>query len=221
MCKTVFIDAIKKGDSDQIDSLLATDPSLAAERDDNGVSLVLLALYHGKPQLAAAIASQKESLDLFEACALGRNSRVIELLDEDADAVHSFTPDGFPLLGYAAFFGRTELARLLIDRGADVNVEANNPMKVHPLHSGVAFHDPEVALETARLLLDAGAEPNAEQQMGYTALQSAALHGNRPLVDLLIDRGADKSRKSEDGKSSGDMARQGGYEELAEFLDRH
>ena len=92
MCKTVFIDAIKKGDSDQIDSLLATDPSLAAERDDNGVSLVLLALYHGKPQLAAAIASQKESLDLFEACALGRNSRVIELLDEALCANVGETP---------------------------------------------------------------------------------------------------------------------------------
>ena len=107
MCKTDFIDAIEKGDSDQIDSLLASDPSLAAERDDNGVSLVLLALYHGKSELAEAIASHKDSLDLFEACALGRDSRVIELLDEDANAVHSFTPDGFPLLGFATFFGRT------------------------------------------------------------------------------------------------------------------
>ena len=44
-----FIDAVKKGDRDTVEQLLAKDPSVASSRDENGTSALLLCYYYGRP----------------------------------------------------------------------------------------------------------------------------------------------------------------------------
>jgi uncharacterized protein len=131
---------------------------------------------------------------VFEASAAGRAERVRELLDEDPSLANAWADDGFQPLGLASFFGHVEAARLLVERGAEVNSASRNDMKVMPLHSAVATGDPDARYELAKLLLEQGADPNALQQDDYTPLMAAEHHGDVRLRGLLIEHGAETVR---------------------------
>lgn len=153
------------------------------------MSDVLQAIYRGDREEADRLAAGKE-LDVFEASALGRTERVRDLLDADPALANAWADDGFQPLGLASFFGQADAARLLVERGADVNSASRNTMKVMPLHSAAAAQDPGVRYEIARLLLEAGADPNARQQDEYTPLMAADQHGDDRLRELLVAHGA-------------------------------
>jgi ankyrin repeat protein len=153
------------------------------------MSDVLQAIYRGDADEAERLATAKE-LDVFEASALGRTERLRVLLDTDPTLVNAWADDGFQPLGLASFFGQTEAARLLLERGADVSSASRNDMKVMPLHSAAATSKAEARYEIAKLLLEAGADPNARQQDEYTPLMAAEQHGDTRLRDLLIEHGA-------------------------------
>jgi len=214
MAHQELVDAIEQGDADTVSRLLDTSPAIAAEHNEQGISWILHALYHRQPAIAEAIASRRDDLDLHEAAALGRLEHAERALPAQPDAVAARSPDGFTPLHYAAFFGRPELVALLIEHGADVNAVADNPTRVCPLHSAAACAD----VESCRQLLAAGANPNAQQQAGFTALMSAALHGNRDMVDVLLEFDASPAITSEDGRTAAGFAREKEHDELAQLL---
>jgi uncharacterized protein len=208
------IRAIRAGDDARVGELLAGDLSHARARDENGVSALLLALYHGRGAAVAALRAAVPALDVFEAAALGETGRLLELLDADPEPVNRYSPDGFTPLQLASFFGRPEAAALLLERGAESNAVAKNAMRVTALHSAAAARETPIV----RLLLDNGADPNAQQEGGYTALHAAAQHGDRELAELLVAHGADPSRARDDGETPADTAAASGHTELAAAL---
>lgn len=149
----------------------------------------LKALYEGRADDAAALlaADPQRELDLFEAAAAGRRSRLAALLREDEGRAKAFTDDGFTALHLACFFGTVEVSRCLLEAGADVEVASRNPMGVRPINSAAAGPD---ALRQVGQLLDWGADVDGAQASGHTALDQARLSGNQGLVDLLVTRGA-------------------------------
>jgi uncharacterized protein len=153
------------------------------------MSDVLQALYRGDAQEAERLAQGRE-LDIFEAAALGRTERLRELLEADPSLVNAWAEDGFQPLGLASFFGHVEAARLLVERGAEVNSASRNDMRVMPLHSAAATGDPDARYDLAKLLLEHGADPNARQQDDYTPLMAADQHGDERLRELLVEHGA-------------------------------
>ncbi|HLL83530.1 MAG TPA: ankyrin repeat domain-containing protein [Longimicrobium sp.] len=208
-----LLEALKAGDVGQVESLLAAEPSLAEARKD-GVSLLLLALYHQKPQVAEAFARRRSALDVFEAAALGRVERLREVLQAQPELANAHAPDGFTALGLAAFFGQPEAVGLLLERGAQANTASRNGLRVTPLHSAVARR----SVESVHLLLRAGADPNARQQGGYTPLHGAAAEGDAGLVRLLLGQGADARAVNDKGETPADLARQKGHAEVARLL---
>ena len=154
------------------------------------MSELLQAIYQGDQARADELLAADPELDVFEAAAVGRTDRLGELLDEDPDLANAWARDGFQPLGLASFFGQVEAARLLLERGAEVNSASRNDMKVMPLHSAAATGDPEVRYELAKLLLEHGADPNVRQQDDYTPLMAADQHGDERLRKLLVDHGA-------------------------------
>ena len=188
---TIF-DAIKSGDVDTVRSELRDDPSAAAARTDGNVSAVRAALYAHRQDLADVVLESRPELDVFDAAATGDVDRLTLLLDGDPNLTGSWSGDGFAPLHLAAFFGRGDAVRLLLDRGADVAAVARNDMAVQALHSAVSSQHRDIVAA----LLVGGADPNARQQGGFTPLMAAEEHGDDELVRLLIDHGAEESATS-------------------------
>jgi ankyrin repeat protein len=214
--ETLF-DAIKAGDAVEIEALLDSSPSLAASRNEAGVSAPLLALYHQKKELAETLLARKETvepIDVFEAAAFGRTERIRAILDESPALVNAYSSDGFYPLGLAAFFGREDAVRLLLSRSADPNLAARNSMKVRALHAAAAAR----SVSIASALIDAGSDVNAVQQAGFTPLHEAAMNGQLDLARLLLDRGADVSAKADDGRTALALARNGNHTAMIELL---
>jgi ankyrin repeat protein len=129
--------AIKGGDRSAAERLLDGDRGLVDARDEDGLSPILVALYHGKSDIATAILRRGPELTLFEAAAAGDAARVRELVGRDRAQANSVAPDGFSPLGLAAFFKRREIVRYLLEMGADPS-RASGQGGFTPLHSGVA-----------------------------------------------------------------------------------
>ncbi len=119
--------------------------------------------------------------------------------------------DGFSALHLAAFFGRAEVARRLLDRGADPNLWATGGIRVQPLHSAVAGGHESIAA----MLVEAGADVNAVQDGGSTPLMGAARNGLVTTVALLLARGADPTAYDQDILTAADHADRAGHPDVA------
>ena len=210
-----FVEAITKGDQATVERELAADPSLA-QGEENGTSLVLLAAYHRRPEIARLLADRKGTLSIFEAATVGDVPRVEELIGEDASLANACASDGFHALGLAAFFRQPAVVELLLARGADVRAASKNPMQVTALHSAVADGG-HAAI--AQMLVCGGADVNARQQHGWTPLHGAADSGDRETVELLLEHRADVTATHDGGKTALDIAREKGHAEIIETLE--
>jgi ankyrin repeat protein len=203
-CSINPFDLLKTGEIETIFRTVEHDPEQAARRNEDGVSLLMMALYYRQPELAEAIAGRLATLDAFEAAALGRTELLAGLLPPDR-APDPVSPDGFTPLHLAAFFDRSETADWLLAKGADPNAVAENPSLVRPIHSAVAARSPDLAC----LLLDYGADPNVQQAGGWTPLQAACMHGLAELARQLVGKGADPELRSDDGRDARSMLPEG------------
>ncbi|HUR82833.1 MAG TPA: ankyrin repeat domain-containing protein [Thermoanaerobaculia bacterium] len=209
-----FTEAIKIGDAARVRELLEENPALLRS-SENDVTPLLFAIYHGKHDLAKLFVDRGAPVSFGEACALGDEPRVRELLLGDPTLLRSRTADGFPPHSMAIFFGHGALARWLIEQGADVNAAAANAQRVSPLHAAAAVRD----RETMQLLLERGADPNSRQQNEHTPLHGAASRGDIEMAKLLLAHGADRNAMSGDGLSVAAIARKYRQNEFADWFE--
>jgi len=157
------------------------------------LSDVLEALYRGDDGQVERLLAATPELDVFEAAALGRTDRLRELLDEDPTLANAFGDDGFHPLGLASFFGHVDAARLLLDRGADVNaLSTNENVQTAAIHAAAAGQrtDEATRYELVKLALEYGADPNLAQGGGFRAIDAARQNGDTRVEQLLIEHGA-------------------------------
>lgn len=208
-----IFDAITAGDLAAV-TRLAEQPGALAERNDAGISPVMLAAYMGKSDIMPILLAHATELDVFEAAVVGRHDRVAELVDGDPSLLNACSPDGFSPLHYGAFFAQEGVVTGLLARRPDVNAVSRNDMRVTPLNSAAAGAN----LPICAALMAAGANVDAKQHGGYTALHEAAHRGDRALVELLMASAAGIALQTDDGKTAADIARESGHAALAEVL---
>ena len=209
-----LIAAVNDGDAGRVAELVAADPELATSRDLNGVSALMLARYRLDRAITDALLQADPELDVFEATALGYVDRLRARLDEDPACATARSADGFSALHFAAFFGKAEVARTLLEAGAQVDAVADNEMRVQPLHSAAASRH----LEVCRLLLAAGANVDARQAGGFTPLHAAAQNGDPELVELFLSARADPRAVTEAGDTPAATAEAAGHVDVARRL---
>jgi len=206
--------AVRDGDAERVAALVDADPALANARDADGLSALMLARYrHDRPTMDALLAADPD-LDVYEAAAYGRLDRLREALDGDPGLIAAFAPDGFTALHLAAFFGKSEVARELLERGADHATYTRNDFANQPLHAAAAGRH----VELCRLLLAAGADVDATQHGGYTPLHEAAGSGDVALAELFLSAGASPTALTDDGQTAAQVAESAGHADLAARL---
>ena len=128
-----LFDAIAAGDEDALREELDRDPDTAGERNADGSSPVLYALYNGRAELVDAILDANPALDVFDAAAVGRTRGLAELVDAEPALVSARSADGSTPLHLAARFDQRDAAELLLEHGADVDArdaEGRTPAEV-------------------------------------------------------------------------------------------
>jgi len=209
-----LIAAVQAGDADRVAALVAMDPTLACARDAAGISAIMLSRYRFDRAVTDALLSADPDLDIFEAVTLGFADRIGECLAEYPEHAQAYSADGFTALHLAAFFGKAEAARLLLDRGASVDAYGRNDLANQPLHAAAAGRHHEVC----RVLLAAGADVRATQHGGFTPLHQAAQQGDVEMTELFLSAGADPSALTADGRTAVDLAEAAGHADLAARL---
>jgi uncharacterized protein len=98
----------------------------------------------------------------------------------------------------AAFAADLELVKLLLDRGADPKIISRDSETMLSAAAGLAFihgyhrgRSPEERLQVVKLFVQLGNDVNWPDDYGITPLMAAANYGNVPIVQYLIDAGAD------------------------------
>jgi ankyrin repeat protein len=197
-----LFEAVRAGDVEAVRALVERDPELAAARGEDGLSAVMVALYHRQAGARDALLAAGPPLDVFEAAALGRLDLLRDHLAADPAAAGARAADGFTPLHLAAFLGGADAVRLLLAAGADPNAGDDNAIGVWPLNSAVAAHDTVAVIA----LLEAGADPDARERAGYTALHGAAHADDPEMARALLEHGADPALVNETGEDAASLA---------------
>jgi ankyrin repeat protein len=192
------LEYLKKVARDRLAEMRRADPGakLAA-------ALLDVARDHGFPSwraLKKEVERRREhaASRFFDACRAGDADAVRELLTDEPALARMVDPKGqypgWTGLHYAARDGRLDVARLLLEHGADPNArEAGD--QTYPLHWAAAHR----AIEVVRALLDAGGDPHGVGDLheldaiGWATYfhPDGGKRGDQPQVaQLLVERGA-------------------------------
>jgi ankyrin repeat protein len=187
--------AVAAGDAALVRLLVEAGADLTA-RTENRRTPVHVALEHS-PALVPLLLELGGVIDAPSAAYLGDVDRLSRQLDDGAPLTD---PDVGDLLSWAAIGGATATARLLLERGADVDGGA--------LHAAAGAGQ----LELVRLLLSAGADVDRrDRDTGCVPLHAAVAAGtvgDAPgIVQALLNAGADVNATTTDGASALDLSR--------------
>ncbi len=209
--ETPLINAIQAQNPDLVKLLLDHGAKVNA-RDSNGTT----------PLLEAVMQDDVPTLKLIAAHGADLNER---------------TSDGATPLAFAIVENKMKAALALIDVGASVNAPSDElaltPLmvaagrqeteltlqagrhEVENLSTDAHYPDP---LQVARVLIAHKADVNAVSKSGVTALMLAAAHNNPPIVGLLLQSGADPSKRSPDKKTALDFAVENGNDSVVSLI---
>ncbi len=181
-----MIQKFKDGRTDLIFNLI-DEGHPADGSDEQGVPLISWCAYYGDVSAVTYLVSLGASLDL-----LGTN---------------------YDLNG-AAFHGHWQLCQYLLEQGADAN-HSNKHSGETALHSCLSHPNRPANNLIVKLLLAYGADPNATtipgietgnymrdvRTCGESPLHVAAAFGNEETIQLLLNAGADKALRDDNGDS--------------------
>jgi ankyrin len=116
--------------------------------------------------------------------------------DVSALAKNDWTP-----LHYACYWGRLEIAQMLLDHGAKVILKTEpGETALHAVAKGKYEHQ-EDGVSVAQLLLACGLDPNVQDEHQSTPLHIASSYGKLEIIQLLLDHGAKVNAMDDKGET--------------------
>jgi ankyrin repeat protein len=234
MDKRAFIKSVRNWEFAAVKSAVASDPALSTYKDQIGKT----ALHH-----CSEINAAKTGLPV---AASVKTARLLISAGADVNAVRIIMDEGEEFharpLWYAVAWGKNlELARFLLDNGADPNgcmwaaVWDQDLRMAKLLHSRGAQIDPVSNDETPLLLavksnraklldwlIDNGADINFQDSSGYSGLHHAIIRKyTAAQVKIVLDRGANPALRAKDGSTPASLAADQGRTKLVSLLKQH
>jgi len=178
--ETPLMAAARTGSAETVRLLLLKGADVNARETWRGQTAIMWAVAEQHPDVVHALIEAGADIQ-------ARTKAWYELVNptgsEDGTGVEWVQQGGFTPLMFAAREGGVESARLLLEKGANVNDTAANGASALV----VAAHSDNAELAT--FLLAQGADPN-RAAAGYAALHLAILHADLQLVKQLLAHGA-------------------------------
>lgn len=149
----------------------------------------------GNPELARAVGRlgyafgpADVAMDFFDHVAAGHVEHVEDALAENRELIGGRNSEGLAPLHVAARNAQTEIAKLLLEAGSDVDVESKD-YRATPLNEACM----DLNVEMTRLLLKHGADVNhaCEMERLGTPIHAAIALRSDELFELLAEHGAD------------------------------
>lgn len=145
-------------------------------------------VYHYNHGTELCTKDQNHSTPLHMAAAKGDADMVERLFSFsefpiNVDALEIAKIGGFAAVHHACAGGHTRVLYLLLQHGANPNIQTNSSLGETPLH--VCVKKGEIALECAKLLLKHGARANAVDKFGNNASFWAQSKGNYSMISTL------------------------------------
>jgi ankyrin repeat protein len=170
-----------------------------------------------QPPLSRAAPGEKprgpSTKSLLQATVRGNVNDVTVCVERDPEAVHRPNAEGFYPIHLAAEQGHSEVIRVLLRAGADVNTP-HPKVQATPLQYA-AMHG---HLDAVRTLLAAGARVDSVDNIGRTPLMWAASEGRGEVVQELLKHGAKANCTTKAGWTALRYAEDKGHAQVAELL---
>ncbi|XP_032093454.1 ankyrin repeat and MYND domain-containing protein 2 isoform X1 [Thamnophis elegans] len=122
----------------------------------------------------------EEERALLEVISSGNNEEASRLLGSKTVRVNCLDEHGMTPLMHAAYKGKTDICRLLMQHGADVNCNNHEYGYTALMFAGLSGNK-----EITRMVLEAGAEIDVVNSVGRTAAQMAAFVGQHDCVTVI------------------------------------
>ena len=150
------------GNIARVRELLDVHPAALNLRAPWNESAIEAATQMGDKPIIELLIARGAPVDFFTACVLGRMDDVQAELEADPSRVNARGVHDLPALYFAAIGGDIEIAKRLLDAGADVNAKAE---AAAPIHGGVMGGSAEMV----RLLLEHDADQSLPDYKGRGA----------------------------------------------------
>ena len=166
-------------------------------------------------------------LEIFQSARLGELQKVVKWLGKEGlvDALCSDPAAGqlacflagsaYGLLHTASANGHLEMVRMLLKRGASVDLQTN--LGFTALMSSAGAGHPSILL----VLLEHSADPDLQDIFGATALMAAADAGQGACVQALLRAKANTELLDDEGYTALEHAKIQGYTAIAGLIRRH
>lgn len=176
------LEALTPGRLPELAALLKADPRQVRARDQRGWTLAQHATLTGNRDAVRLLLGLGAEADVFVVAGTGLTETLRELLRANPALARARLPgSGLTPLHFALGNGHHDAARLLLERGADVNAADEGDFGSTPLHTAAGDR------RLAELLLAHGANVNARDK----ALRTPLFLASPEVMALLLAHGAD------------------------------
>lgn len=174
--------------------LLLKKKASSRSADDAGMTAIHWAAFNGHAEVVDLLSQKKGSLAMtkiagrtaLHLAVMNSQFAVVELLlRRDDVSLEARCESGLTPLHYACIADSSEIAKLLLVTGSDIEAQADGDQRT-PVHIAVA----RSSMGLLNLLCDKGASLDARDSMGDRALCVACRQGRASAVQNLLSRGS-------------------------------
>jgi ankyrin repeat protein len=141
------------------------------------------------------------------------NLKGIEKLIARGIDVNSVNRFGVTALMAAALWGRPEVVKYLLKKGADITAAEKSSGCNALMYASLSG-----CSESVQYLVESGADVNAIDVLGRTPLMIASFGGHAEVVSLLLEKGADIHAETNKGVTAADFSAIEGHPQITALL---